>query len=130
MTSSQFDTRELEFLAKDLLGAGGRVVVNSRRAIERGARQVKDDWATNARASSGAHAPRYPDSITYDLDRGGLGAEIGPDKDRPQGALGNLLEYGSLKNPAHDDGGRALLAEGNRLKQSLTDAAEQAVFGG
>jgi hypothetical protein len=49
-----------------------------------------------------AHAPAYPRSITYDVDDRGVGAgvtaEIGPDKDLRQGALGNLLEYGSVNN--------------------------------
>ncbi|MBT2485810.1 MULTISPECIES: hypothetical protein [unclassified Microbacterium] len=53
-----------------------------------------------------AHAPAFPYSITYDIEGSGsrsagsqLSAEIGPDKDRPQGALGNLIEFGSVKNP-------------------------------
>jgi hypothetical protein len=53
-------------------------------------------------ASGIAHAPAYPHAITFDVDDRGVGsgvtAEIGPDKDRRQGALGNLLEYGSENN--------------------------------
>ena len=49
----------------------------------------------------------------------GLEAEIGPDKSRPQGALGNLLEFGSENNPPHNDGGRALQAEEPRFLEHL-----------
>ena len=68
------------------------------------------------------HAPAFPYSITYDIGVGygqtlgqsvgsvigggiasaqssTLRAEIGPDKGRAQGALGNLIEYGSVNNP-------------------------------
>jgi hypothetical protein len=43
-------------------------------------------------------------------------AEIGYDKDKRGGALGNLLEYGSAAtNPPHRDIGRALDAEEPRF---------------
>jgi hypothetical protein len=85
--------------------------------VARGALNVKNGWRDNAIASSGRHARLYPYSISYDVQPfpGGAQAEIGPDKGRPQGALGNLLEYGSSKNRPHNDGGRALLAEAPRF---------------
>jgi hypothetical protein len=46
-------------------------------------------------------------------------ATIGPNKAGPQGALGNLLEYGSVKNPPHNDGGRALASELPRFTAQL-----------
>lgn len=68
--------------------------------------------AAQAAAGGIAHAPDYPRAITYDTtDRGvgdGVSAEIGPDKDRRQGALGNILEYGTIKNPPYAHLGPAL----------------------
>ncbi len=60
--------------------------------IQRGAR---------SRVSGLAHAPHYPRSITYDVSLQGTSivGEVGPDKDLTQGALGNLIEYGSVNNP-------------------------------
>jgi hypothetical protein len=52
-------------------------------------------------------------------------AIIGPDKGGPQGALGNLLEYGSVKNPPHRDGGRALDVEEPRFEAQLALIAER-----
>lgn len=98
-----------------------------KRVVSKGALNVKRDWRANAAASSGNHAPYYPASIGYDLDTipGGAQATVGPDKDRRQGALGNLLEFGSVHNAPHNDGGRALAAEEPRLVAAVEDVAEQ-----
>lgn len=112
------DVSELQVLAADLGRAGAAVTEQARRVVSRGALNIKRDWRTNAQATAGAHARRYPYSIGYDpvvLPGGGVGAIIGPDKGAVQGALGNLLEYGSVHNPPHNDGGRALLAEAPRF---------------
>ncbi len=92
----------------------GAMPIYKRAAVETG-RSVRDTARENAAGM--AHAPAFPQSITHgfvgDSHGGGaLGAfvgrdfgrydivmEIGPDKDRPQGALGNLIEYGSVNNP-------------------------------
>jgi len=75
-----------------------------RAAVEVTARNTRDTARENATGM--AHAPAFPYSITYDLEGSGnratgsnLRAEIGPDKDLPQGALGNLIEFGSINNP-------------------------------
>lgn len=108
------DTAEVRRLQRHL----SRVVPQARRdtraVMMRGALNIKNEWKKNARSSSGRHAPAYPRSIGFDLLAFGpdqLLAIIGPDKGLPQGALGNLLEYGSVKNPPHNDGGRALINE-------------------
>lgn len=105
-------------LGKAVDGAGPFL----RKAIEVTARNVRDTARENAPGSAGGSpAPYFPASITYDIGPGydqsigqavsslltggissarstTLRAEIGPDKNRPQGALGNLIEYGSANN--------------------------------
>lgn len=68
------------------------------KVVERGALNIKDD--ARRRISGHPHAPAYPSTITYDTYRGLRGpvAEIGPDKGKRQGALGNILEYGTVNN--------------------------------
>ena len=83
-------------------------------------------------ASSGRHAPQYPASINYDLSLGAalvgrVEAVIGPDKSKPQGPLGNLLEFGSANSPPHNDGGRALRAEAPAFEAAIAAAALNAV---
>jgi hypothetical protein len=93
----------LNSASKDALPEG-------RKVVSRGAVQIKKGM--QRRVQGLAHAPAYPRSITYDLKTLGLSveAEIGPDKARRQGALGNLINYGSVNNapiphiePALDD---------------------------
>jgi len=107
------NTRQLDALATVFRRNGFQAQVQARAVVERGALNVKNGWKANATVTARRHARLYPASISYDMRRHPTGAqaEIGPDKSRPQGALGNLLEFGSVKNPPHNDGGRALEAE-------------------
>jgi hypothetical protein len=86
--------------------------------------------AENARiaASHAVIARLYPASISYDVTEGPgvVEAEIGPDKGRPQGPLGNLLEFGSAHNPPHNDGGRALDDEEPRFLAQVEALSERA----
>jgi hypothetical protein len=111
------DVSQLVGLAVDLAASEAAVRQQARAVVSKGALNIKNDWRANARASSGRHARLYPSSIGYDLHSaaGLIEAVIGPDKGGPQGPLGNLLEFGSVHNPPHNDGGRALLAEEPRF---------------
>lgn len=115
------DVSQIQRLSRDLYRAGAGVQARVRAVVERGALNVKNDWRANATATAGRHARLYPSSISYDVRHypGGAIAEIGPDKGRPQGPLGNLLEYGSSKNPPHMDGARAIAAEAPRFVEQI-----------
>lgn len=108
MTGARVDASEVMDLARDITMSAVAVGIGAATLVRTTAAKIKDEWRDNAKESSGAHARRYPYSISYDLDVGGLAAEIGPVKGKSQGALGNLLEFGSVHNPPHNDGGRAL----------------------
>lgn len=122
---------ELNRLRADLEDVPEGAHRNIRRATEFTARGIKD----SARDFAGgiAHAPHYPASITYDIDDQGVGvgvaAEIGPDKDRRQGALGNILEYGTVKNPPYAHLGPALDIWTPDLTTGLEKAAADALEG-
>ncbi|MFG3050324.1 hypothetical protein ACGFZP_05120 [Kitasatospora sp. NPDC048239] len=112
------DIRELEALVADLARASAETDRQARQVLAKGALNVKRDWQTNARASSGRYAPHYPRSISYDppsTGPAGISVVIGPDKGAAQGALGNILEYGTSTQAGHNDGGRALAAEEPRF---------------
>lgn len=91
--------------------------------VGRGAYQVMRDWRDSAAHTAAPHARLYPSSITY--DRNGLDAEIGPDKTRRQGALGNLLEFGSVNNAPHLDGQKALDREDPRFERAMGDLIDE-----
>ena len=121
------DVRQLHALAGVFRSSAAAAQVQVQAVVERGALNVKNGWRDNARATAGRHARLYPNSISYDVRRwpGGASAVIGPDKSRPQGALGNLLEFGSVKNPPHLDGLRALQAEAPAFMAHIAAVASQ-----
>lgn len=120
---------ETEALAADLVAAPARLMAGLPAVVSKGALNIKNDW--RASASGLKHAPQYPNSINYDISASpdGTSAEIGPDKDKPQGPLGNLLEFGSANNAPHLDGQRALDAEAPRFEAAVEDLAEEAMLG-
>lgn len=113
-------------LAADLRAAGDNAGVEAAAVVKKGATNVKRGWADNARASSGRTAPSYPSTIGYDITISGgtYRAEVGPDKSKRQGALGNVLEYGSANSPAHLDGQRALDAEADAFASNMARVAK------
>ncbi len=117
---------ELEQLAADLTSASTQMQSKAYRAVKVGAQNVQADAR---RFSAGlSEAPHYPRAITHDAGfrPGSMAwAEIGPDKDLTQGALGNLLEYGSVNNPPYAHLGPALDLEGPRFERALGDAGEE-----
>lgn len=118
------DISGLTELVADLTAAPGRAQRKVDGVVRKGAVNVKNDAQ---RLISGlAHAPLYPASITFDAkwELGGYVAEIGPDKDRPQGALGNLLEYGSANNAPLTHLGPALDLEGPKFEKAIADLAD------
>jgi hypothetical protein len=124
---SEIDTRQLEALAGVFHMNAARAQVQAQAVVSRGALNIKNGWRANATATAGRHARLYPASISYDMvpHPAGASAEIGPDKGAPQGPLGNLLEFGSSKNPPHNDGGKALAAEAPAFTAHVAAIGEQ-----
>lgn len=123
---ANIDAHELDVLAQDLDRAAGVAPKDARKVVAKGALNIKRD--AQRRVTGLAHAPAYPRSITYDSHEtlhGGW-AEIGPDKDRRQGALGNIIEYGTVKNPPRPHMAPAAAAEQPRFEKAMQDLAEKA----
>lgn len=125
------DFSDLVVLADDLDGAADGAAENIVKAVEVSARNVKDDWKDSAKGM--AHAPAFPFSITYDLEGessmsgSSVSAEIGPDKGRKQGALGNLIEYGSSNNPPQGLGHGALQREEKGFQRGVEKAVDDSL---
>lgn len=126
------DFREINELAADL----GQVASNAgqyvRTAQDKSSLAIKTAWAESV--SGFPNAAAYPRAISYDfLAFQGFGStvlttEIGPDKGRRQGALGNLIEYGSVKNAPGNYGDAALQGEAAHFEQLLSEALARAEF--
>lgn len=96
---------------------------------EKGALNIKKDWQ---QAWSG-HSYIGPLSRAVSYDRRATGTsvewEIGPDKGRAQGPLGNVIEFGTVNNPPIPGGLPALDREAPRTERALADVLGR-VLGG
>jgi hypothetical protein len=119
----------LDELIAALDQAGKKLPTEMRAVLQRGAMNIKKDW--QARWAGLGHAPALPYAVSYDTKElaYSASAEIGPDKGRRQGALGNLLEFGSVNNAPHPGGLPALEAEAPRFEKALADLAGKLLDG-
>lgn len=123
-----FDSSEVRKMVKGFEdAAGGPTMKEVTAVVFKGAMQIKQD--STRRASGMAHAPAYPRSIDFDMfvSLRGPAAEIGPNKSKRQGALGNLIEYGSVNNPPRPHMGPAAEAEEPKFARALEDLAVKAI---
>jgi hypothetical protein len=123
------DLTELERLSLAIAASSAVIREEGEAVVSRGALNIKNAWRDNATQTAGAHARLYPATISYDLHPAGMliEAEVGPDKAKPQGPLGNILEFGTSSQAGHNDGGRALDAEEPRFLAQAEALAERAV---
>ena len=123
------DLSEVKALATDLGRTTKEVEREADKVLERGALGVKNAMVEDAKSSHSGYAKRFASSISYDR-RYGVGRmsyEIGPDKSRPQGALGNLLYFGSRNNAPTLDIEAGLIAEEPRLVSEMGKMLERVV---
>ena len=123
MAGVKVDVSQLTRLAADLRAHSRETPAAAVQVVAKGALNVKNDWR---RAWAGiGHAPALPAAVTYDtkVTTRSVEAEIGPDKARRQGALGNIIEFGTSKNPPRPGGGPALEREAPRFEQAVEDIA-------
>ena len=125
---TDMDVSELRKLEVDL-GAGAVAALEDvRKVVQVGALKIKRGM--QADGTGHAHAPAFPGSITYDTKIGPtyVEAEIGPDKGRTQGALGNLLYFGSSKNGPVIDLTRPLREEAPIVADFAAQVAARALL--
>ena len=116
----------LDVLVADLNSFPRRLAVNARKAVQVTSQKVRDD--ARSRIAGHKYLPAYPYSITYDtkVTAEGVEGEIGPDKGRAQGPLGNIVEYGTSKNAPIPHLGPALDANAEDLVAGMEIAVRQA----
>ena len=128
------DFSELMSLATDLDDAPHTLPKFLRKAVEVTARHVKDDAVKTVRSRKElGHAAS---AIDYELaGKSGvvssMSAEVGYNKDRPAGRLGNLVEFGAPSSsnrlsPSHDLG-NALLNNESDFEAGVSKAVDDAL---
>ena len=121
------DVEQLEDFARDLDNAETLVRAEVRKVVAKGALNIKTD--AKKRIGRGPYLPGYANSIGYDTRERTteISAEIGPDKDKNQGPLGNILDYGTPNRAPIPHLGPALAAEDPRLEKAIGDAVIKAL---
>lgn len=121
----EFDASELHKLAADFGHAAAKALPLVDAVVKKAADNLKKDLAGQATYSQ--HFKGMAGSISYDsaYGLGSVGYEVGPDKDRRGGALGNLFFFGG----ANGGGGTGDLDGAVRTEQpymikALEDVAE------
>ncbi|WP_405673277.1 hypothetical protein [Streptomyces sp. NBC_01530] len=121
------DVIGLNVVVADLNAFPARLATNAAKAVKVTSQKVRDD-ARN-RIAGHKYLPAYPYSITYDVKATaeGVEGEIGPDKGKAQGPLGNIIEYGTSKNAPIPHLGPALDANAEDLVTGIEIAIRQAM---
>lgn len=121
---TEFDVSEVYEFALGLDKSAADVERRMRPVVSRGALNIKRGLQEDA--SGHPRFPSFPASISYDTksNRSEISAEIGPDKDKRQGALGNILYFGTSKNAATLDINGPLDREEPKFIQAIEDAIE------
>lgn len=116
----KIDASDLTALSRDLGALGARVTAAMFDVYRESGDDARKAWQANARETSGTHGKHYPDSITMDMLVGrDIGVEVGPDTRLPQGSMGPGFEFGSVNQPPHLDGQRAVDEVGPRLERRI-----------
>lgn len=117
---------ELTGLAEHLAGAASGVRAGVRPVVAKGCLNIKKD--VRQRWSGHSYAPALPRAVTYDTQETPTGArgEVGPEEDRPQGPLGIIFEFGTVRSRPIPALAPAARAEEPRFMAALEVLGEQA----
>lgn len=107
----------------------GRITASATREVDavvkKGAQNVKTEMVADASASP--HFKGMAGSISYD-QLGPGSYEVGPDKGRRGGALGNIYYFGTSRGGGSGDIDKPVQSETPRFERALTDLVND--FGG
>lgn len=124
----------IQELVRDLEVAQDTVVDQTVRIVGQGANNIKKQAAQIVRGvSRRGYLPHYPRSIDYDeptVSGAIVRTEIGPTREKLQGGLGRLIEFGSRNNAPIPHLSPALDAEEPRFARAMEDLGVRLLEGG
>ena len=128
MSEFTVDVSEARRLAGNLGKIAGAAVKDVDLVVKKGAQNVKEEMQSDARGS--VHFKGMAGAISYDSAYrvGAPRYEVGPDKDRKGGALGNIYYFGTSRGGGSGDIEKPIRSEAPRLESALLDLADE--FGG
>lgn len=116
---------ELRAFAADLGKIASKALPDTDAVLKKGAQNIKDDLVADARGSK--HFKGMAGSISYD-SMYGIGHakyEIGPDKSRRGGALGNIYYFGTSRGGGTGDLEGPLAREAPNLERELNKLVDR-----
>lgn len=118
------DASEIYGLGDGLAEVGAKTVPAVRQVMSDAGDAFANEWRSNATETSGEHGKHYPASITSELAFSvtSVAVDVGPESARKQGGMGRGFEFGSVNQPPHLDGLRALDGMQARLDRILDSA--------
>ena len=116
---------ELRSLAENLGKIAGSALKDVDAVVQNGALNVKKEMQADVSASP--HFKGMAGSISYDsaYRLGAVRYEVGPDKGRRGGALGNIYYFGTSRGGGSGDIEKPLRSEEPRLQSALKDLADK-----
>jgi hypothetical protein len=118
---------DLERLAADFAAVGRKLGTGLGREVKSAGERARDDWRQRVRERAGRRLRHLPSSITssVNVELGYMEAEVGPDKNRRQGPLGNIVEFGTSRHGPIAPAREAVAdAEESRFTKAVLDVAE------
>ena len=114
---------DIAVLAADFAKASRDVGRQVYDAMKDAGQEFAQDWRDIARGAAGTHGKHYPDAITSETKVGlGVIVETGPEVGRKQGGMGRGFEFGSVNQPPHLDGLKAMTAIEPRIARMVDTA--------
>ena len=115
------DSSQLRELSQNVGRVSGGLIGDVDKVVKRGAQNIKNELVADAQASK--HFKALAGAISYDSDYrlGQVAYEVGPDKGRRGGALGNIYYFGTSRGGGSGDLDKPLGSEGPRLEKALGD---------
>lgn len=125
MSSFSVDVSEVIALAKNLGKTSEEIYAEVDAVSSKGALNIKNEMIADARSS--VHFKGMASSITYEHSnsKSVIRREIGPDKGRRGGALGNIYYFGTSRGGGSGDLEKPLRTEGPRFEKALADLADK-----
>jgi hypothetical protein len=117
----RIDNSELIDFTNDLRRAIPKAEPTVKKAVKLTAIEIQRDWRSNARKVAPRRGVHFPASITIETE-GTTGALIGPERDKPQGFLGAILEYGAVYSAPHNLMKDAVDKNERRFSKGVLDA--------
>jgi hypothetical protein len=119
------DASDLLKLAADLEVEPKRVARDTYPVVKRLAKELEEQWRSNATSTARRHGKHYPKAITAEQLPMGDGPwwEVGPESAKRQGGMGRGFEFGSVNQPPHWDGTRAAVGIEPKLYAAIDAVA-------